>query len=236
MPVTWIFASMECSIHCKWCSFIHNWQDDQLNMVGQWLGCESHPMVCVPMKQHSSVRYQNNHFVFVIDSLFKRMMCCCIICVYRLALPSTNAVSTLSRSKCHINRLDCPTKQDHRRWKYHSRLNDSPYFQLQFPLDHRRPENHRIPLDHQTSYFHLKLLSDYWWFRDHERPIFQEKLLNWWHVTGSPIKYFNECISWTYSSSRSIGYITTHWESFLLLRFSGGFLTFKQLQTTGWVF
>ena len=36
------------------------------------------------------------------------------------------------------------------------------------------------------------ILSDYWWFRDHERPIFQEKLLNWWHVTGSPIKYFNE--------------------------------------------
>ena len=30
-------------IHCKWCSFIHNWQDDQWNMVGQWLGFESHP-------------------------------------------------------------------------------------------------------------------------------------------------------------------------------------------------
>ena len=112
-------------------------------------------MAFVPMKQHSFVRYQ---IVFVIGSLFKRMMGCCIICVYRLALPSINAVSTLSRSKCHINRLHCPTKEDHRRWKYHRRLYESPYFQLQFPLDHRRPENHQIPLDHQTSYFHLKLL------------------------------------------------------------------------------
>ena len=86
-------------IHCKSCSFIHNWKDDQLNMVGQWQGCESHPMAFVPMKQHSFVRYQ---IVFVIGSLFKRMMGCCIICVYRLALPSINAVSTLSRSKCHI--------------------------------------------------------------------------------------------------------------------------------------
>ena len=113
-------------------------------------------MAFVPMKQHSFVRYQ---IVFVIGSLFKRMMGCCIICVYRLALPSINAVSTLSRSKCHINRLHCPTKEDHRRWKYHRRLYESPYFQLQFPLDHRRPENHQIPLDHQTSYFHLKLLA-----------------------------------------------------------------------------
>ena len=35
-------------------------------------------------------------------------------------------------------------KQDHRRWRYHSRLLDfnGPYFQLKFPLDHRRLGDH----------------------------------------------------------------------------------------------
>ena len=167
MPVTWIFASMECSIHCKWCSFIHNWQDDQLNMVGQWLGCESHPMACVPMKQHSSVRHHINHFVLSINSLFKRMMCCFMICVYRLALPSINAFSTISRRKCHTNRLHYPTKQDHRRWRYHSRLYKSPYFQLNFPVDHRRPgDNHLWIIKLHTfiwNYFRIKYL-------DHQSP------------------------------------------------------------------
>ena len=46
--------------------------------------------------------------------------------------------------------LDPKSKQDHRRWRYHRRLLDfnSSYFQLKFPLDHRRLEDPRIPLDH----------------------------------------------------------------------------------------
>ena len=49
-----------------------------------------------------------------------------------------------------------PMKQDHRRWRSHRRLLDyqSPYFQLEFPLDHQ------IPLD---PYVHLK------WPLDHQR-------------------------------------------------------------------
>ena len=46
--------------------------------------------------------------------------------------------------------LDPKSKQHHRRWRYHRRLLDfnSSYFQLKFPLDHRRLEDPRIPLDH----------------------------------------------------------------------------------------
>ena len=42
------------------------------------------------------------------------------------------------------------SKQDHRRWRYHRRLLDyqSPYFQLNFPLDHQRLGDHWVPLDH----------------------------------------------------------------------------------------
>ena len=38
--------------------------------------------------------------------------------------------------------LDPKSKQHHRRWRYHRRLLDSPYFQLKFSFDHRGLGDH----------------------------------------------------------------------------------------------